>query len=214
MFRLHIGFLCHVVAFFILFGVSHSTSESVCVLSDAPKQCSAFCMAALQPLYNHCQNVRELLDILASNQTATARRLESTLQSRPEIKPAGTVPQGFQKIGSRYFLIEESKMKSWTDAEETCREKGGHLASFRNIAEFHAVRSKVFPLSTFWLGGHRNSEDEFVTATGNKGSYIKWHFGQPNNFGGQQNCVALSVFRMNDMHCDHVNNFICQLDTV
>ncbi|EDW45562.1 GM19432 [Drosophila sechellia] len=48
MFGLRTSFLCPVVAFCILLGVSSSTSHSACVLSDAPNQCGAFCM------YDHC----------------------------------------------------------------------------------------------------------------------------------------------------------------
>ncbi|KRJ97098.1 uncharacterized protein LOC26534751 [Drosophila yakuba] len=59
MFRLHIGFLCLVVAFCILFGVCHASSDSICVLSDAPQQCGAFCLAALHPLYDQYSKSRQ-----------------------------------------------------------------------------------------------------------------------------------------------------------
>ncbi|XP_039502527.1 snaclec subunit A-like [Drosophila santomea] len=241
MFRLHIGFLCLVVAFCILFGVCHATSDSICVLSDAPQQCAAFCLAALHPLYDQCsksrqqdnsqeamvkmiedfrteqkelvthyyQDVRELLNVLAANLTSTASRHESTLQSIPV-----TVPPGFQKIGSKYFLIEDNEWKSWTGAEETCREKGGRLAAFRNEDEFEAVTRIAHKRTVFWLGYRRNSKDVFVTATGNEGSFMKWKSGQPDNKNGKQNCVALSKSRMYDRKCDHTYAFICQLDTV
>ncbi|EDW87310.1 uncharacterized protein Dyak_GE17845 [Drosophila yakuba] len=253
---LRIYFLCLVVASCILFGVSHSTNESFAVLSDAPKQCSDSCLAALHPLYDqnaksgqqeHSQeaivkiiaesqaeqkeamvkliadsqteqkellnhyylDVRELWNVLAGNLTSTASRLESTLQSMPV-----TVPPGFQKIGSRYFSIVYNEGKIWTDAEETCREKGGHLAAFRNEDEFEAVARIVEKYTVFWLGYHRNSEDEFVTVAGNEVSFMKWQSGEPNNFGGNQHCVVLFNSRMYDGKCDHAISFICQLDTV
>ncbi|XP_039490537.1 collectin-43-like [Drosophila santomea] len=235
---LRIYFLCLVVTFCILFGVSHSTSDSICVLSDAPQQCGAFCLAALHPLYDqysksrHSQeaivkmiedfrteqkellnhyylDVRELLNELAANLTSTASRDESTLQSMPV-----TVPPGFQKIGSRYFFIEYSERKSWTDANKTCREKGGHLAAFRTEDEFEAITRIVHKNTMFWLDYHRNSKDEFVTATGNKGSFMKWESGQPDNKGGKQNCVFLCHSSMYDSNCEYIYPFICQLDTV
>ncbi|XP_043641046.1 C-type lectin domain family 4 member G-like [Drosophila teissieri] len=253
-------FLCLVVAFCLLFGVSHSTNESVCVLSDAPQQCGAFCLGAVHPLcdqyakskqeeaivkiiadsraeqkelvvkliadsrteqmelVNRSQEEmvkmiaefraeqKELLNVLAANLTAS--RLESTLQSRPV-----TVPPGFQKIGSRYFFIEE-KGKSWTDAEETCLKKGGTLAALGNEDDFEAVTRIVEKDTIFWLGYHRNSKDEFVTATGNKGSFMKWDSGEPDNKGGKQNCVALFNSLMYDGECKNAYGFICQLDTV
>ncbi|XP_043641048.1 accessory gland protein Acp29AB-like [Drosophila teissieri] len=271
-------FLCLVFAFCLLFGVSHATNESVCVLSDAPQQCGAFCLGAVHPLcdqyakskqeeaivkiiadsraeqkelvndmvkltadsrtkqketmvkliadsqaeqkelVNRSQEEmvkmiaefraeqKELLNVLAANLTAS--RLESTLQSRPV-----TVPPGFQKIGSRYFFVEYNEEKSRTDAEETCREKGGQLATFGNEDEFEAVTRIVSIYSSFWLGYHRNSKDEFVTTTGNKGSFMKWHSGEPENFG-EQNCVGLYNLSMYARKCDIKDGFICQLDTV
>ncbi|XP_043641081.1 pulmonary surfactant-associated protein D-like [Drosophila teissieri] len=243
MFRLHIGFLCLVIAFCILFGVSHATSDSICVLSNAPQQCGAFCLAALHPLYDqysksrqqeHSQEAivkiiadfraeqkeamvkliadfradqKELFNVLASNLTAS--RLESILQSRPV-----TVPPGFQKIGSRYFFIEYNKGKSWSDAEETCREKGGHLAAFRTEDELEAITRIVHKYTSFWLGYHRNSEDGFVTATGNKGSFMKWGSEEPTNIGGNEHCVVLFNSCMYYGKCDITIPFICQLDTV
>ncbi|XP_039479350.1 accessory gland protein Acp29AB-like [Drosophila santomea] len=255
-------FLCLVVAFCLLFGVSHSTNESVCVLSDAPQQCGAFCLGAVHPLcdqyakskqeeaivkiiadsraeqkelvvkliadsrteqmelVNRSQEEmvkmiaefraeqKEVLNVLAANQTATTSRLESILQSRPV-----TVPPGFQKIGSRYFFVEYNEEKSRTYAEETCREKGGQLATFGNEDEFEAVTRIVSIYSSFWLGYHRNSKDEFVTTTGNKGSFMKWHSGEPENFG-EQNCVGLYNLSMYARKCDIKDGFICQLDTV
>ncbi|EDW87285.1 C-type lectin domain family 4 member M [Drosophila yakuba] len=268
-------FLCLVVAFCLLFGVSHSTNESVCVLSNAPQQCGAFCLGAVHPLcdqyakskqeeaivkiiadsraeqkelvvkliadsrteqmelVNHSKEMvkiiaeswaeqkeemvkliaefrteqKELLNVLVANPTAS--RLESILQSMPvRLSPA------LQKIGSRYFLIEYNERKSWTDAEETCRERGGHLAAFRTEDELEAVTRIVNKYTSFWLGYHRNSEDEFVTAAGNKGSFMKWKSGQPDNFGGKQNCVGLHKSSMYDEYCDNTQAFICQLDKV
>ncbi|XP_043641080.1 pulmonary surfactant-associated protein D-like [Drosophila teissieri] len=238
-------FLCLVVASCILFGVCHSTSDSICVLSDAPQQCGAFCLAALHPLYdqyaksrqqehsqeaivklivdfraeqkelaNHSQEAivkliadfrteqKELFNVLAANLTATASGLESV-----------TVPPGFQMIGSRYFFIEKYEWKSRTDAEETCREKGGHLAAFEIEDDFEAVTRIVEKHTIFWLGYHRNSGDAFVTATGNKVSFMKWILGQPDNEGGKQNCVTLFNSHMYDWDCEDTNPFICQLDT-
>ncbi|XP_043641033.1 collectin-43-like [Drosophila teissieri] len=308
-------FLCLVVAFCLLFGVSHSTNESVCVLSDAPQQCGAFCLGAVHPLcdqyakskqeeaivkiiadsraeqkelvndmvkltadsrteqkeamvkliadsqaeqkelvnrsqevmvkmiaefrteqkelMNHSREMvkviagswaeqkesmekliaefrteqKELLNVLVANPTAS--RLESILQSMPyRLSPA------LQKIGSRYFLIEFNERKSWTDAEETCRERGGHLAAFQTEDELEAVTRIVSIYSSFWLGYHRNIEDEFETAAGNKGSFMKWYSEEPNNIGGKQNCVGLHNSTMYDENCDNTQAFICQLDKV
>ncbi|KRJ97097.1 uncharacterized protein LOC26535431 [Drosophila yakuba] len=295
---LRIYFLCLVVTFCILFGVSHSTSDSICVLSDAPQQCGAFCLAALHPLYDqysksrqqeHSQeamvkmiedfrteqkkivnseeailkiiadsraeqkelvndsqeamvkiiaesqaeqkeamvkmiedfrteqkellnhyylDVRELLNELAANLTSTARRDESTLQSMPV-----TVPPGFQKIGSKYFLIEDNEWKTWTGAEETCREKGSHLATFRNEDEFEAVARRVHNETIFWLGYRRNSKGEMVRAAGKEESFMMRRLGELNQNGYNENVILynLSIYYTN---YKFALPFICQLDTV
>ncbi|KRJ97096.1 accessory gland protein Acp29AB [Drosophila yakuba] len=244
---LRIYLLCLVVASCILFGVSHCTNESVCVLSNAPQQCGAFCLAQLHPLCDQYAKSKqkekivkmiedsraeqkelvksqeamakliaesraeqnELLNVLAANLTATAIRLESTVKSIPIV-----VPPGFEKFGYRYLFIEYDEKKSWADAEATCWRKGGNLAAFRNEDELEAVRKAFNPLDVFWLGYQRNSKGVFQTAAGNKRPFMKWESGQPDNLGGQQNCVALIHSLMYDMQCDDANHFICELDLV
>ncbi|EDW87291.1 accessory gland protein Acp29AB [Drosophila yakuba] len=217
-------FLCLVVASCILFGVSHSINESVCVLSNAPQQCGAFCLAALHPLYDQYSKSRqqessqeamvkiiaaqaeqkELLNVLAANITSTASSLKSTLQSMPcTLLPV-------HRIGSRFYIIVY-KEKSMIDAAKTCREKGGHLAAFRNEDEFEAVTRFVNKHTYFWLGFHRNSTGVFVTATGNERPFIKWESGEPKK-GGDQNCVVLFKSRMLNWKCCTAVSFICELE--
>jgi len=136
MFGLRNSLLCPAVAFCILLGVSNSISESVCVLSDAPNQCGAFCMAALHPLYdqcaksweqersllqmmadswaeqkehlNHYQDAWKLLNVLAANLNATASRLESILVSKAEEDPFNSLlsSPGLRSIKCSSYSLE------------------------------------------------------------------------------------------------------------
>ncbi|KAI8042135.1 hypothetical protein M5D96_003437 [Drosophila gunungcola] len=59
---------------------------------------------------------------------------------------------GFEQIGSRYFYIENKDFQNWLTAENTCRLKGGHLASIKNEDEFNAINAKLDKNTYYWLG--------------------------------------------------------------
>ncbi|XP_016981107.1 fibrinogen-like protein 1 [Drosophila rhopaloa] len=40
----------------------NSKDQSFCVLQDEPRQCGSFCLAALNPLFDHSRNIRKRLD--------------------------------------------------------------------------------------------------------------------------------------------------------
>ncbi|KRJ97095.1 uncharacterized protein Dyak_GE28541, partial [Drosophila yakuba] len=120
---------------------------------------------------------------------------------------------GFQKIGSKYFLIEDNVSKTWTDAEETCREKGSHLPTFRNEDEFEAVARRFHDGEVFWLG-YRRSKGKFVTAAGKEESFMMRRSKELNKKGYIENCVVMYNLSIYDTNCKFAYPFICQLDTV
>ncbi|XP_044316117.1 hepatic lectin-like [Drosophila rhopaloa] len=120
---------------------------------------------------------------------------------------------GFQWIESRYFYIENNFKQTWINAEDTCRKMGGHLAAFQNQKELSAVTSKLHQDISYWVGiTDREKEGEFVTASGNPPIFLTWNKGEPNNYGGNENCVNIWNGIMNDIPCELQRYYICQSD--
>ncbi|XP_041566534.1 C-type lectin 37Db-like [Drosophila elegans] len=200
-----------------------NNTDSVCILKDAPTQCGAFCLDAQRPIIEKLNflakllnNTQEKVDRILN---ATQERLEKVdfiihnLETKPIEVATSNIPQGFEQIGSRYFYIENNIKLNWADAKTACRQKGAYLAAFDNLQEFSAIQTKL-QAHWYWLGINEIAkEGEFVSvASGKPATIFKWHFGQPDNDQGREDCVAMYYSSMDDGLCDNKNYFICQLD--
>ncbi|KAH8253827.1 hypothetical protein KR032_007077 [Drosophila birchii] len=122
--------------------------------------------------------------------------------------------QRFDIIGTRYFYVENSVELSWTAAEQTCREMGGHLAGFRNEEEYSVIQAKLDFHRWYWVGiNDRDVSRRFVSvATGSQPSFLRWGTGAPSASNNSLNCVLISKKLMWDFGCNDQNNFICQAE--
>ena len=68
--------------------------------------------------------------------------------------------------GSKYFIHQISY--SWQDAENFCIEKGGHLASVKNIADRKELDASEIIKLTWIVGTDRAIEDVWVWPDGSQ----------------------------------------------
>ncbi|XP_062142907.1 tetranectin-like protein [Drosophila sulfurigaster albostrigata] len=121
----------------------------------------------------------------------------------------------FQKIGSKYYYIEESEEVNWFGALNKCRAIGGHLVSFENLNELNAVKRKLQTGKDYWIGIYDLADEgQFISvATGKMPTYFDWTSGEPNNLGGVEDCGELNSYyeyKMNDDTCTIKQLFICE----
>ncbi|XP_060665853.1 accessory gland protein Acp29AB-like [Drosophila nasuta] len=121
----------------------------------------------------------------------------------------------YQKIGSKYYYIEESSEVNWFEAVNKCLALGGHLASFKNKMENNAIKHKLQNDKDYWIDiNDLAKEGEYVSiATGRRATYFDWKSGEPNNWKDIENCVELNRngnFQMNDDTCSKNQLFICE----
>ncbi|XP_044251229.1 uncharacterized protein [Drosophila takahashii] len=87
--------------------------DGICVLTDAPNQCGAFCLAAQGRLFDHNYEVQQQLKELSEKLNETLTKMDSVekeTQSQIETKLDMKSSPGFEKIGSRYFYIENDEI--------------------------------------------------------------------------------------------------------
>lgn len=101
--------------------------------------------------------------------------------------------QTFQ--GNFYQLT--STAKTWTDAEAEAISIGGHLTSILSEEEQAFIESTFlvgsFSTKPLWIGLNDAAvEGSFVWASGSPLIYTKWKDGEPNNFGGDEDYVAIN----------------------
>ncbi|KAH8352880.1 hypothetical protein KR084_006985, partial [Drosophila pseudotakahashii] len=187
--------------------------DGICKLSDAPTQCASFCQAGLYPIYDHIANLKLHISNMGRIQKDILAILADT-ERKSDVQDVeqANIPPGFQKIGTRYFYIENNMKKNWTNAAAYCRRKEGHLAAFQNkdeLAEIYKKTAKEY----YWLGiNDREKEKEFISvASGKPVTFFEWYSNEPDDYE-DEDCVTLSYTLMGDGDCSARHYFICQLD--
>ncbi|KAL7739778.1 hypothetical protein ACLKA6_018024 [Drosophila palustris] len=127
-------------------------------------------------------------------------------------KPISRKP--FQKIGSKYYYIEEMKPLNWYGAAHRCHEFGAHLISLDDQRELNAINAKLNSANAYWTDiNDLTEEGNFLSlTTGVKPKFLSWRSGEPNNADRTEHCVYLfgAYSNMNDFKCNSAQNFICE----
>ena len=112
--------------------------------------------------------------------------------------------------GHRYEIIN---CGTWTQCRDAAVAKGGTLVTVRSQAENEWIIANILPqvnsTRNVWIGYFRaTAGGKFQWASGESSSFEKWYVGEPNNSGGNENCV--NTIRdvtyggyWNDIRCDH-----------
>ncbi|XP_058871701.1 macrophage mannose receptor 1-like [Acipenser ruthenus] len=108
-------------------------------------------------------------------------------------------------ITERYTLIEE--LKTWTEAQQYCREHHTDLVSIKNASENEDLVKKAQG-KPFWIGLF--NEPWKWSHQGDNYTFHTWNYGEPNNRGGDQNCVMMSkTGEWFDYGCNNQKSFFC-----
>uniref|UniRef100_A0A3P9N4Y5 Galactose-specific lectin nattectin-like n=1 Tax=Poecilia reticulata TaxID=8081 RepID=A0A3P9N4Y5_POERE len=126
-------------------------------------------------------------------------------------------PTGWSLYGSRCFLFQNIQ-KDWASAELDCIALGANLASIHSSDEHTFVKdlvnSKKGSYQRTWVGCHDGVKDGvWQWSDGSKFDYVKWGSVEPNNYGGNEDCmeinIAGSIQHMNDEKCETNRYSIC-----
>ncbi|MGH0128045.1 UNVERIFIED_CONTAM: hypothetical protein FKN15_036090, partial [Acipenser sinensis] len=108
-------------------------------------------------------------------------------------------------ITERYTLIEE--LKSWTEAQQYCREHHTDLVSINSDSENEDLVKKAQG-KTFWIGLFNNLWK--WSHQGDNYTFHNWSNGQPDDYQGKEKCVVmLKDGKWADIDCKSHRSFIC-----
>ncbi|KAK1151456.1 C-type mannose receptor 2-like, partial [Acipenser oxyrinchus oxyrinchus] len=108
-------------------------------------------------------------------------------------------------ITERYTLIEE--LKTWTEAQQYCREHHTDLVSIKSASENEEIVKKA-QSKPFWIGLF--NEPWKWSHQGDNYAFHYWSNGEPNNWGGGEKCVMRSkTGEWHDDPCNDQNYFFC-----
>ena len=113
----------------------------------------------------------------------------------------------FEEITMIDYIFHPTK-KPWFEAEDECRQEGGHLASMSS-EEINLTIEKQASGTSVWLGG-RKEFGKWTWSDNSTWGYTSWSYGQPND--GDGSCVSFFGRKWWDDRCHANHSFICQIN--
>ena len=82
---------------------------------------------------------------------------------------------------------------TWAQADAYCKAQGGYLATVGSQAEYYKIvqLANQSGRKVLFLGAQRGSDGNFQWTNGEDFSYTAWMPGEPNNDGGNENCLVM-----------------------
>ncbi|XP_071949944.1 asialoglycoprotein receptor 2-like [Antedon mediterranea] len=99
---------------------------------------------------------------------------------------------GWHQYGSKCYKYF-AKSLTWEQAQSHCNALNSDLVVINNKQENSFVR-KLIVAKSAWIGMKKLSKDSYFSWVGvpnSCSSYEYFQSGQPNNYGGNQNCVEM-----------------------
>lgn len=119
----------------------------------------------------------------------TKENAEEKTEKAEERKSTSTESHRYEVINTRM---------TWTEAKSYCENLGGYLATIESQEEYNKIvqLANASGRKVLWLGAQKNSNQSFEWVTGEAFEYSNWLSGEPNNEGGNENCLVM--FLVND----------------
>ncbi|CAL4207111.1 unnamed protein product, partial [Meganyctiphanes norvegica] len=114
-------------------------------------------------------------------------------------------------IGNQCLYFSKESL-SWNDAKTACHAKQARLAILKDQPDTVAKYAKA-NYSAFWLGGSdAANEGNWKWLDGQPfDDQFPWSSGQPNSFGGDQDCLLVHSAGFDDRNCPDKWGYICEL---
>ncbi|XP_075697849.1 pulmonary surfactant-associated protein D-like [Rhinoderma darwinii] len=121
---------------------------------------------------------------------------------------------GGKQSGDKVFVTNGLE-ENFENAQKTCREAGGVLATPRNAAENSAaqeiLQTKGESVKAFFGISDLQVEGIFRYLTGEKIIFTNWNLGEPNNSKDNEDCVEVQDNgKWNDIPCNLLRLVICE----
>ena len=108
------------------------------------------------------------------------------------VHPAGATQWKLSEGGNdHWYEVIQTAFPNWRSARDYAIDQGGHLATVTSSAENNFIR-RIFANASPVLGGYTEN-GEWHWVTGEPFTFTSWDSGEPNNFGGVEDCLQLLI---------------------
>uniref|UniRef100_G1NV76 C-type lectin domain-containing protein n=1 Tax=Myotis lucifugus TaxID=59463 RepID=G1NV76_MYOLU len=117
-----------------------------------------------------------------------------------------------QSVGQKVFKTARF-VKPFQEAQQVCAQAGGQLPSPRSAAENEAIQLVEFENkgAAFLSMTDSQTEGKFIYPGGESLVYSNWASGEPNSYGGNEDCVEMYTNgKWNDRPCEVKRLVICE----
>jgi hypothetical protein len=192
-------------------GFATRSGELACSIDDdcdSDRACqSGFCVVSDRDLQPDAGGNNTVQDAAAdSTQTPDADPFEAIAAM---CTTAGYTPvNGI--TGSLFKVVATNR--NWGAAQAECKDDvagATHLIVMSNQAEATFMATKQG-----WVGLSDNGTNVFVTVTGETGDVRNFDSGQPDNGGGDENCIQMrnDSHKLDDDQCNNGHAYVCECD--
>ena len=124
---------------------------------------------------------------ISSTKGSSKSEKEETTEAKNEEMEKESTP-----IESHRYEVINTRM-TWSEAKAYCENLGGYLATVESQEEYNKVLelASASGRKVLWLGAQKNSNQTFEWITGETFGYSFWLSGEPNNEGGNENCLVM-----------------------
>jgi hypothetical protein len=163
--------------------------------------------------------IRRVLSAAATLTTSTTTTTPAPIVHTTVAPPTCAILESF---GGHYYQVFPGRstqpQAKLAASQMTYNGLQGHLVTITSQAEQDFVTELTKNYGTrFWIDGERNGTSVLRFFQGpEKGTAVihtYWEPGQPNNSGGNQNCIEFSEYgKWNDWACDNDRGFIVEYE--
>ena len=123
-----------------------------------------------------------------------------------------TEPAVYKIADDGYSYKMHTGKKTWQEAEDICKQEGGHLAMVKTQAT-HDYVTKTWN-NDFWIGVNDISQEgNYQFVDGSPVMTAFWAPRQPDNHENKEDCIHYMPIKQkwNDNRCNVKKSFLCQI---
>jgi hypothetical protein len=103
----------------------------------------------------------------------------------------GIIELNVQEYNGHFYLLNPTA--TWETAQTAAQTLGGNLVTINDASEEQWLRNTFSTTESLWTGlTDKVTEGSFTWASGETLSYTNWAPGEPNNFGGNEDYIAMN----------------------